>query len=59
MQDDLALRAAVTRALAIERLERGSLALAQVAGALGDADQSVFHQALRRWTATTPMAYRG
>lgn len=46
------------RTLAMELLERGSLPLVQVADALGYADQSVFNQAFRRWTATTPTAYR-
>lgn len=45
-------------ALAIELLNRGTLPLVEVAGALGYADQSVFNQAFRRWTATTPTAFR-
>lgn len=46
------------RALAIELLERGTLPLVQVADALGYSDQSVFNQAFRRWTDSTPAAFR-
>lgn len=46
------------RELAIELLERGTLPLVQVADALGYSDQSVFNQAFRRWTNSTPVAYR-
>lgn len=42
------------KTLAIELVVRKSMPLAQIAQALGYADQSVFNQAFRRWTGSTP-----
>jgi AraC-like DNA-binding protein len=44
--------------LALDLVQRPSMPLAQVAIALGFSDQSTFNQAFRRWTETTPTAYR-
>jgi AraC-like DNA-binding protein len=41
-------------ALALDLVTRRRMPLARVAGVLGYADQSVFNQAFRRWTGSTP-----
>lgn len=42
--------------LALDLVRRRAMPLAQIASALGFADQSVFNQAFRRWTGSTPSA---
>ncbi len=42
--------------LALELVARKSMPLSQIAQALGYADQSVFNQAFKRWTGSTPTA---
>lgn len=46
------------KAMAIELVQRNSMPLVQIAQALGYADQSVFNQAFRRWTGSTPTRVR-
>lgn len=46
------------RQMAIDMVSRRALPLAQIADVLGFADQSVFNQAFRRWTDTTPTRLR-
>lgn len=51
--------AGARRALAEELLADPGTALAEIAFVLGFADQSAFTHAFRRWTGTTPGAFRG
>lgn len=45
------------RLLALDLVTRGSMPLARIADVLGYADQSVFNQAFRRWTCSTPRRF--
>lgn len=53
-----ALSDEIREALATELLSAGGLTLEQVAGRLGYHDAAGFSRAFRRWTGTTPGAYR-
>ena len=46
------------KVLAKDLVMRKCMSLVHIADALGYADQSSFHQAFKRWTATTPMKFR-
>jgi len=46
------------RDLAIGHLDAGRLGLAEIGFVLGFSEASAFHRAFRRWTGTTPDAYR-
>lgn len=46
------------KTLALDLLAHNNMPLVQIADLLGYADQSTFQQAFRRWTNSTPMAYR-
>lgn len=52
------LAAEIRRVRALELLEHTGLAVEQIAARLGYADAAVFTRAFRRWTGTTPGAYR-
>jgi AraC-like DNA-binding protein len=49
---------AVRRERALELLGSGALGVAQVADVLGFADPSAFYRAFRRWTGSSPKAFR-
>jgi AraC-like DNA-binding protein len=46
------------RDLAVGHLDAGRLSLAEIGFVLGFSEPSAFHRAFRRWTGTTPDAYR-
>jgi AraC-like DNA-binding protein len=48
----------VRRDIAIERLIRSDMPLAEIASELGFGDASSFHRAFRTWAGMTPSAYR-
>lgn len=48
----------VRRELALRYLEDGRTPLPEIAFLLGYSEQSAFQRAFRRWTATTPLAFR-
>jgi len=47
------------RDLAIDHLVRGDETIADIARELGFRDASAFHRAFKKWTGTSPGAYRG
>ncbi|WP_419997089.1 AraC family transcriptional regulator [Streptomyces boninensis] len=53
------LKDAVRRDAAITSLAQGQEPIAELAARLGFAEDASFHRAFRRWTGTTPGAYRG
>lgn len=53
-----ALKEEVLRDAAIAALADGRQSVEEIAGRLGFADASAFHRAFKRWTGTTPGAYR-
>ncbi|HND38316.1 MAG TPA: AraC family transcriptional regulator [Accumulibacter sp.] len=53
-----AVKDALLRDLAIDRLEKSSLAIARIAAELGFADTAAFYRAFRRWTGMGPAGYR-
>lgn len=52
------LRDDVLREVATDALERGGLSVGQIAERLGFSDASAFHRAFKRWSGTTPGAWR-
>ncbi|MFD9906360.1 AraC family transcriptional regulator [Streptomyces sp. NPDC059063] len=52
------LKDAVRRDAAIAGLAEGREAIAELAARLGFSEDTAFHRAFRRWTGTTPGAYR-
>lgn len=54
----LALRDELRRDLALEHLRNLSHTIGDIAFLLGFAEASVFHRSFRKWTGTTPQAYR-
>ncbi|WP_431045969.1 AraC family transcriptional regulator [Streptomyces sp. P1-3] len=52
------LKDAVRRDAAIAGLTQGSEPIAELAARLGFSEDTAFHRAFRRWTGTTPGAYR-
>ena len=52
------LKDAVRRDAAIAGLAEGSEPIAELAARLGFSEDTAFHRAFRRWTGTTPGAYR-
>jgi AraC-like DNA-binding protein len=46
------------RDLAMRYLHERQIAIAEVAFLLGFSEASTFHRAFRRWSGTTPAAYR-
>lgn len=48
----------VRRSLALERVTDADTSFEEIAGALGFSDVSAFYRAFRRWTDSTPAAYR-
>ncbi|MBM7170539.1 AraC family transcriptional regulator [Streptomyces sp. G44] len=53
------LKDAVRRDAAIAGLAEGGEPIAELAARLGFSEDTAFHRAFRRWTGTTPGAYRG
>lgn len=53
-----ALRDDARRERALERLADASFTLGEIAAEMGFADIGAFHKAFRRWTGTSPHAYR-
>lgn len=53
-----AIRSALRRDLALNRLAHGRQTLADIAAELGYADPSTFHRAVTGWTGMSPGAYR-
>ncbi|WNO73006.1 AraC family transcriptional regulator [Streptomyces sp. AM8-1-1] len=53
------LKDAVRRDAAIAGLAEGNEPIAELAARLGFSEDTSFHRAFRRWTGTTPGAYRG
>lgn len=49
---------AVRKELALERMRDETAPIAEIAFLLGFSEASSFHRAFRRWTGTTPAAYR-
>ncbi len=47
------------RELALRHVEEGALSLSELGFLLGFQEPSAFHRAFRRWTGTTPSAWRG
>ncbi len=47
------------RDAAIAGLAEGGEPIAELAARLGFSEDTAFHRAFRRWTGTTPGAYRG
>ena len=48
----------IRRDLAIEMLQTSSLGIGEIAVQLGFSEPSAFHRAFRKWTATSPAAFR-
>ena len=53
-----AIKEALRRDLALTRLEKTDLPIAQISAALGYADESTFYRAFTGWTGVSPSAYR-
>jgi AraC-like DNA-binding protein len=53
-----AIKDALRRDLALSRLQKAELSVAQIAAGLGYADTSTFFRAFTAWTGSSPSAYR-